>query len=272
MKRLKVLLLLTMFLGVVFFVMADTEPAPNKVKISFKVIEYGDKEKFSGYLVSTEETKPMTPAVLIVHNWLGLSEETKKQANRYAGLGYIVFAMDVYGKDVRPKDAKEAGALAGKYKGDRKLFRERLNLGLEELKKQKNVDPNRIAVAGFCFGGTAAIELARSGAPVIGAISFHGGLDSPTPDDGKNIKGKVLALCGAIDPYVSAKDIEAFETEMNTHKVDYQVVRYGGAVHSFTDEGAGSDISKGAAYNRAADVRSFNAAQIFLSEIFNAKK
>lgn len=275
MKRLKVLLLLSVFLGVVFCVMADNETkenTPTKIKISFKVIEYGDKEKFSGYLVSTEETKPMTPAVLIVHNWMGLSEETKKQANRYAGLGYIVFAMDVYGKDTKPKDSKEAGALAGKYKGDRKLFRERLNLGLEELKKQKNVDPNRIAIAGFCFGGTAAIELARSGAPILGAISFHGGLDSPIPEDGKNIKAKILALCGAIDPYVSAKDIAAFEDEMNVNKVDYQIVRYSGAVHSFTEEGAGSDNSKGAAYNRVADYRSFNAAQIFLSEIFNQKK
>lgn len=274
MSKINLFLISLIFLGTAFLIMADSDKkdnSPNTIKISSKMIEYGTDEKFQGYYVSVEDTKALTPAILIVHNWMGLTEETKKQANRFAGLGYIVFAVDVYGKNSRPKDGKEAGAFAGKYKGDRKLFRERLMLGLEELKKQKNVDPNRIVVAGYCFGGTAAIELARSGASIVGAISFHGGLDSPTPEDGKNIKAKVLALCGAIDPYVSAKDIAAFEDEMNVHKVDYQIIRYSGAVHSFTDENAGDDISKGAAYNRLVDSRSNIAAQIFLSEVFNQK-
>lgn len=260
------------FIGFIFcilglIVMAEDSSA-KKIKLSNKTIEYGDKEKFEGYVVSNDAVKGLTPGVLIIHNWKGLTDETKKQANRYAALGYVTFAVDVYGKGLRPKDGKEAGEYATKYKGDRKLFRERLLLGLEELKKQKNVDPKRIAVVGYCFGGTGAIELARSGADILGAISFHGGLDSPTPEDGKNIKAKVLALCGAIDPYVQAKDIAAFEAELNEHKVDYQVVRYSGAVHSFTDEGAGTDISKGAAYNPIVDSRSYIAAQIFLGEIF----
>lgn len=254
-----------------FIVMADDQ-SPKKIKLSYKVVEYGDKEKFEGYMARNDAVTGLTPGVLIIHNWMGVTEETKKQANRFAALGYVVFAVDVYGKEFRPKDKNEAGGLATKYKSDRKLFRERLLLGLEELKKQKDVDPNRLAVAGYCFGGTGAIELARSGADILGAISFHGGLDSPTPQDGKNIKTRILALCGAIDPYVSAKDIAAFEDEMNQNKVDYQVVRYGGAVHSFTDEGAGSDITKGAAYNATADSRSYIAAQIFLGDIFKPKK
>jgi dienelactone hydrolase len=250
----------------------ENNSAVSKKKLVSKMVEYGAAEKFEGYSVSAEDTKAMSPGILIIHNWMGVTEETKKQSDRFAELGYVVFAVDVYGKEIRPKDFKEAGSLAGKYRGDRKLFRERLLLGLEELKKLKNVDVNKLAVAGYCFGGCGAVELARSGAPILGAISFHGGLDSPTPADGKNIKGKILALCGGIDPYVPAKDIVAFEDEMNSNKVDCQIVRYSGTVHSFTDEGAGTDISKGAAYNKASDLRSFVAAQLFLTEVFVSVK
>jgi dienelactone hydrolase len=212
--------------------------------------------------------KGSLPAILIVHNWMGLTAETKKQANRFAELGYIVMAMDVYGKGQRPKDATEAGKYAGKYKADRRLLRERLNLGLARLLQEKNVNKDKVAVAGYCFGGTAAIELARSGAPLQGVVSFHGGLDSPTPADGKNIKAKILMHHGAIDPYVSAKDIDALEAEFKAHKVDYQLIKYSGTVHSFTEEGAGSDLSKGAAYNKLSDQRSMAATENFLKEIF----
>lgn len=237
-----------------------------------KMIDYGSKEKFAGYLVTPKNVKSSTPAILMIHNWMGLTEETKKQADRFAKLGYIVFAADIYGKDVHPKDTKEAGALATKYKMDRKLFREHLNLALAELKKQKNIDSSKLAVAGYCFGGTGAIELARSGADVAGVISFHGGLDSPAPADGKNIKAKVLALHGVIDPNVAIADLNAFEVEMKAYHVDYQLVKYADTVHSFTEVAAGNDNSKGAAYSERSDRRSFQAADNFLSEIFKTAK
>lgn len=271
MSKISLALITLVFCSIGYLVFAEDE-APKKISITPKTIEYGDKEKYEGYTVSTSNVKELSPGILIIHNWMGVTEETKKQANRYAALGYVVFAVDVYGKGLRPKDTKEAGEYATKYKSDRKLFRERLTLGLEELKKQKNVDPKKIAVVGYCFGGTGAIELARSGADILAAVSFHGGLDSPTPEDGKNIKAKVLALCGAIDPYVPAKDIAAFEEEMNKNKIDCQIVRYSGTVHSFTDEGAGTDITKGAAYNKTSDSRSYIAAQVFLGEVFKAAK
>lgn len=240
--------------------------------LTSKAIEYGTQEKYSGYLVYPKTVKASTPAILMVHNWMGVTDETKKQADRFAKLGYIVFAADVYGKDIHPKDSKEAGALAGKYKADRKLLREHLTLALDELKKQKNVDASKVVVAGYCFGGTAALELARAGAPVTGVITFHGGLDSPTPADGKNIKGKVLALHGAIDPFVSPADVNAFEDEMKNNHVDYQLVKYSDTVHSFTEVGAGTDNSKGAAYNASSDRRSFLAAENFLTEVFQSSK
>lgn len=260
--------LFNLFAIVAFSVLAKAE------NLISKTVDYSSADKnFSGYLTQPKSVKKTTPALLIIHNWMGLTDETKKQADRFAKLGYIVFAADIYGKGNNPKDVKEAGALATKYKMDRKLFRDHLNMALAELKKQKNVDTKNVAVAGYCFGGTGAIELARSGADVVSAISFHGGLDSPTPTDGKNIKAKILALHGAIDPYVAPADLNAFEDEMKVNKVDYQLVKYSDTVHSFTEVAAGNDNSKGAAYNELSDKRSFVAAQNFLAEsVKSAKK
>jgi len=139
------------------------------------------------------------PSVLIIHQWTGVSENEKTRAHMLAGMGYNVFVADVYGKGVRPQPP-EAGKEAGKYRADRKLFRERLLAALEQLRATPQADPAQIVAIGYCFGGTAVMELARTGAMVKGVVSFHGGLDSPTPADGKNIKGKVLALHGADVP------------------------------------------------------------------------
>jgi dienelactone hydrolase len=170
-------------------------------------------------------------------------------------------------KGIRPQPP-ESGKEAGKYKSDRKLYRERMLSALEVLNKDAQTDPAKVAAIGYCFGGTGVIELARSGAVVKGVVSFHGGLDSPTPADGKNIKGKVLALHGADDPFVPAKDIAAFEQEMKDAKVDYKLVNYPGAVHAFTQKAAGNDNSKGAAYNEAADKASWEEMKAFFERLF----
>jgi len=139
------------------------------------------------------------------------------------------------------------------------------------LAKNKLVDPTRLASIGFCFGGTTSLELARDGAPLVGVVSFHGGLATPTPADAKNIKGKVLALHGGDDPYVPAEEVAAFQKEMRDAGVDWQFVAYGGAVHSFTVPAAGNDNSKGAAYNARADARSWEAMKQFFAEVFATK-
>ena len=136
------------------------------------------------------------------------------------------------------------------------------------LARQELTDPKRMAAIGYCFGGTAVLELARSGADVAGVVSFHGGLSSPTPSDAKNIRAKVLALHGADDPHVSPKEVAAFEDEMRQGGVDWQLIAYGGAVHAFTDWNAGTDNSKGAAYNERADRRSWEAMKQFFAELF----
>src|SRR5690606_889357 len=127
------------------------------------------------------------------------------------------------------------------YKTDRQLFRQRLNLGLEQLKQLTGVDADKLAAIGYCFGGTGVLELARSGAKVQGVASFHGGLDSPTPADGQNIQSKILVLHGADDPFVPAADIQAMLKEFNDAGVDWQMIDYSQAVHSFTQPSAGSD-------------------------------
>jgi dienelactone hydrolase len=238
-------------------------------KIVTQTIEYqqGDAT-LEGYLAYDDASTGKRPGVLVVHQWLGLTDYEKHRAEQLAALGYVAFCADIYGQGIRPKNTSEAGAQAGKYKADRALLRARVNAGLDVLKKNELVDPKRVAAIGYCFGGTTVLELARSGADIAGVVSFHGGLDSPTPADGKNIKSKVLVLAGADDPFQKADDLNAFEKELRDAKVDWRLIKYGGAVHSFTQPMAGNDNSKGAAYNEKADKRSWLDMKNFFAEIF----
>jgi dienelactone hydrolase len=240
----------------------------SQAEIKETVVEYqsGGVTCEGLHVVDTAKTGKL-PSVLIIHQWTGLSENEKMRARMLAELGYNVFAADVYGKGIRPQPP-ESGKEAGKYKTDRKLYRERMLAALEVLNTNEQTDPAKVAAIGYCFGGTGVIELARSGAVLKGVVSFHGGLDSPTPADGKNIKGKVLVLHGADDPFVPVKDIAAFEQEMKDAKVDYKLVNYPGAVHAFTQKAAGNDNSKGAAYNEAADKASWEEMKAFFERLF----
>ncbi len=220
-----------------------------------------------GWRVFDDAKTDKRPGVLIVHQWTGLTDYEKLRARMLAELGYTVFAADIYGKGVRPSPPA-AGQEAGKYKNDRKLFRDRLNAALEVLRSDGNADPKRLAAIGYCFGGMGVLELARSGADLKGVVSFHGSLDSPTPEDGKNIKARILALHGADDPFVPPKDVDAFEGEMKSAAVDYKLIKYPGAVHAFTVKAAGNDNSKGAAYNAEADAKSWEEMKIFLADVF----
>lgn len=242
-----------------------------RAEIKETTVEYksGDVVCEGLHVVDTAKAGKL-PSVLIIHQWTGLSENEKMRARMLAELGYNVFAADIYGKGIRPQPP-ESGKEAGKYKTDRKLYRERLLAGLEVLQKHPQTDPAKLAAIGYCFGGMGVVELARSGAVVKGVISFHGSLDSPSPADGKNIKGKVLALHGADDPFIAAKDLAAFEQEMKDAQVDYKLVQYPGAVHAFTQKSAGNDNSKGAAYNEAADKASWEEMKAFFDRLFKTE-
>ena len=243
-------------------------------KIQSKAIEYKDGDAvLEGYLVYDDAIKGKAPGVLVVHEWMGLGAYEKGRAEQLAALGYVAFAADIYGKGIRPKDGKEAGEFAGKYRsGDRKVLRSRVNAALDVFKKQPMVDTTKTAAIGYCFGGTTVLELARSGADTLGVVSFHGGLATSMPTDAKNIKGRVLALHGGDDPFVKAEEVLAFQDEMRKAGVDWQFVSYGNAVHSFSNPAAGNDNSKGAAYNEKADKRSWEAMRKFFKEIFGEKR
>ena len=235
-----------------------------------KTIEYKEgKTVLEGYLVYDGAVQGKRPAVVVVPDWMGMSPFARDRADELAKLGYIALAADVYGKGVRPKDSTEASALVKIYKGNRPLLRARAKAALDTLLAQSQTDPSRVAAMGYCFGGTTALELARSGAPLAGVVTFHGGLDTPTPADAKNIKGKVLALHGADDPFVPPAQVADFEKEMTDAKVDWQLVKYSGAVHAFAVPSAGNDSSKGAAYNERAARRAWQAMKDFFVEIFN---
>ena len=241
-----------------------------QAEIVTKTISYTDNGvELEGFLAyDSTKAKADAPGVLIVHQWLGLTDNEQMRAKMLAELGYVAFALDIYGKNDRPANRGEAGKWAGKYKGDRKLFRQRLAAGLKVLQAQSNVDQKKLAAIGYCFGGTGVLEMARMGAPVAGVVSFHGGLDATLPVTEGGHKPKVLVLHGADDPFVPQAQIDGFVKEMNEAKFDWQMIYYSGAVHSFTQKAAGNDNSTGAAYHAASDERSWGAMKQFFAELF----
>ena len=243
----------------------------GRAAIKIETVAYKqDTASLEGLLVYDAAAKGKKPGILLAPDWMGISDVARQQAEKTAKLGYVVFVADIYGKNIRPKDAKEAGTQAGIYKKDRALMRARAHAALEQLLKSPLVDTSKILAMGYCFGGGVALELARSGADLDGVATFHGSLDTPHPEDAKKIKGKVLVMHGADDPYVTPEDVHAFMKEMKDGGVDWTFIYYSGAVHAFTIPTAGNDNSKGAAYNEKADRRSWIAFQDFLKDVFPA--
>ncbi len=236
-------------------------------------IDYKDGDVLlQGYLAYDDSIKEKRPGVVVVHEWWGLNKHIEERAETLAKLGYIAFAIDMYGKGKNTQDPKKAGELSGVYVKDRQLMRSRAKAGLDVLRKNKLVDTGRIAAIGYCFGGTTVLELARSGASLNGVVSFHGGLDTPNPADAKNIKGSVLVLHGANDPFQTREKVEALQDEMRNAGVDWEVNIYGNAEHSFTNPEADSLGIKGVAYNEKADKRSWESMKTFFKEIFKEKQ
>lgn len=230
--------------------------------------EYKEGEsQMEGYIAYDDHAPGKRPAVLIIHDWNSIDDYERNRAKQLAGMGYVALAGDIYGKGARPTDTAGSMRESAKYRGDMPLFRRRLTAALDALKKHPKVDANKIAVIGYCFGGTAAVELARTGADIRGAVSFHG---SPTLDaEGtKRIKAKVVISHGADDPLVAESQLNAMLKEFKEAKIDYQFIAYSGAVHSFTNPFAGNNVASGNAYNATADRRSWEHLTSFLAEIF----
>jgi dienelactone hydrolase len=223
-----------------------------------------------GFIAYDDRHAGKRPGVLIVHEWFGHNPYVRKRAEQLAQLGYVAFALDMYGKGVLARSVQEAGTMSGKFKNDRNLMRARARAGLDVLRKHERVDAAKVAAIGYCFGGTTALELARAGAPLAGVVSFHGDLATPMPAQRGQVKAKILACHGADDPFVPLQQVNDFEEEMRKAGVDWQVISYGGTVHSFTNPEADSFKIPGASYNATADRRSWEAMKDFFHEIFAA--
>lgn len=233
------------------------------------MVDYRDGQTvLEGYLVYDDALKGSRPGVLVVHEWNGLGHYVKGRADQLAGLGYVAFAPDIYGKGVRPEGFEACKAESGKYYADRAMLRRRVNLGLDQLRKNAMVDPKRIAAIGYCFGGSAVLELGRSGADVAGIVTFHGGLDDPAPADAKNIKAKVLVCQGGADQF-TLQALPAFKKEMDDAKVDYRVIEYKGAVHGFTNPDNKGTVP-GLKYDAKADKASWKAMKRFFKKVLGS--
>lgn len=221
---------------------------------------------FKGYLAYDNGIAGKRPGILVAHEWWGLNDFAKEQANKLAAMGYVAFAVDLYGEGRNTTDQKVAQEWAGQVRGTPRM-RQRIQAGLTALLRDPRVDAGRIAAIGFCFGGTAVLELAYSGAGINGVATFHAGLALPAADDLGRIKAKFLVMHGADDPYANQELIAQFQNSLRQAGADWQMIFYGNAVHSFTNPAAGGDKSKGAAYNPLAEKRSWEHLKLFLREI-----
>jgi dienelactone hydrolase len=235
-------------------------------------IEYRDGDvTLKGYLVFDDQTSQKRPGILVMPEAFGLGAHAKERANRLAALGYVALAADPYGNGLEVTDLQEAIKHAGALREDPAKFRQRARVALDKLASVPQVDASQLAMIGYCMGGTFSLEMARDGASLKGVVSFHGGLETQRPAVAGQVKAKVLVCHGADDPFVPPAQVNAFAEEMTKAGADWQVISYGGTVHSFTNPNAGSVGVPGIAYNKQTDERSWKAMRTFFDEIFCGK-
>lgn len=223
-----------------------------------KTIAYKDgSQKLNGMLTSNAGKK--LPGVLILPAWKGIDNEAKQAALELEKQGYIAFIADIYGEGNIPADNTSAAKIAGSYKSDFKAYQHRIELALEELKKQGALS-NKIAVIGYCFGGTGSLEVARAGFPVAGVVSIHGGLSKATDRPNVALTTKILVEHPADDKSVSAEDNDNLIKEMNVGKTDWQIITYANSGHTFTNP-------ESPEYNKVMADRAWNHTLLFLKEI-----
>jgi len=225
-------------------------------------------QSLAGWLAYDDSVKEKRPGIVIYPEWWGLTDYPKSRAKQLAELGYVAFAADMYGDGKTTDDPKEAGAWSSAVKGDDKMLVDRAAAAMDVLRKDSHVDDSQIGAIGYCFGGTVALELARSGADFQGLVSFHGGLATDNPAEAGKFKPRVLICTGGLDSFVPKEQVTDFEDEMTKAGADWQVITYGGAHHAFTNPAADSHGIPNIAYNASADKRSFAAMQAFFKETF----
>jgi dienelactone hydrolase len=262
-KRMNLTRLMYATFGLVVALATVASAAVKTETVEYKV---GD-QTYKGFLAYDDAVKSKRPGVLVAPEWWGLNDYPKSRAKQLAELGYVAFVADYYGDGKTTEDANEAGKLASAVRPDPVKFRALGQAALRELKARPEVDPSKIAAIGYCFGGSAVLELARDGADLKGVVSFHGALATGKPAKEGDVKARVLALHGADDSFVKEPEVDAFEKEMAAAKVDYRLVSYPGAEHAFTNPGVDTYNLPGAKYNADADKASWEAMSKFLADV-----
>lgn len=207
------------------------------------------------------------PCVLVCHEGPGMSGHARSRADRLAALGYVAFALDYHGGGTVLTDRAEMMGRISAWLADPTQTRVRVRAGLAILLAQPRADATRLGAIGFCFGGTMCLELARSGADVKAVVGFHSGLGTARPEDASNISGKILVCIGADDPMIPEAQRAAFQDEMRAANVDWRLNLYGGAVHSFTNEGADAMGMAAIKYHKPTDERSWRAMLDLFDEV-----
>ena len=233
-----------------------------------RTVEYRDGDTvFEAYMAWEDGGSDPRPGVMVSHAWGGRSDFEDSKADRLAELGYVGFAIDLYGKGRRGSSKEENAALMQPLLDDRATLQRRMKLALEQLRKQREVDASRVAAMGFCFGGLCVLDLARTGVDINGVASFHGLFARPGNTDGNPIRAKVLVMHGWDDPMATPEQAVELARELSESGADWQLHAYGNTVHAFTNPAA-ADPDFGTVYSPDADRRSWQALQLFLAEIF----
>jgi dienelactone hydrolase len=233
-----------------------------------RTVRYSDgPEALEGYLVSPALTSEF-PGVLIVPTWLNITESIRHRADRLAQLGYAAFVVDILGTAIHPKVSKTPLETIKPFLDDRRFFRQRLYAGLEAFYHQPECSRANIAAIGYCLGGCGVLELARSGANLLGVVSLHGLLDSPLPAQPGAIKSKILILHGDEDAVASISSVMKFREEMREAQANWEINIYGGARHGFTGEGVVDENTPAAGLHSQSEVKSWQATIEFLRDVF----
>lgn len=232
-----------------------------------EAVEYREGDLLlEGVLAFDDAGRGRRPAVIVVHEWWGLGDHPKRSARRLAELGYVAFALDMYGKGKLTDDPAQAGKWAGEVRGNPATLKRRFEAALATLRADPRVDPDRVAAIGYCFGGTVCLEAARMGLDLRGVVSFHGGLASRVENGDATPEAAILVCHGGADPHAPPAEAAAFMEEMNRRRADWRLEAYGGAVHSFTNPAADKRGMKGVGYHKEADRLSWQAMKAFLRE------
>jgi dienelactone hydrolase len=257
---------------VCLFMVAAVFSTQTVATVKTKTVTYQEGDtKMVGYIAYDDKFKGKRPGVLVVHEWWGHNDYVRERARMLAKLGYVAFAVDMYGDGKKAEHPKDAGKFAGQVRNNLPLATARFNAALKELKAFEYTDPNKIAAIGYCFGGGVVLEMARSGLDIAGVVSFHGSLNTDHPAEKGKVKARILVLNGDADPFVKPEQITQFKQEMSAAGVNYEFIGYPGAKHAFTNPGAtdlGKKFGLPLAYSPSADKASWKKMQAFFKEIF----